>query len=447
MPEWFGTDGLRGKAGRFPLDETTVFNLGRALVSLLEEKHLSPLVLIGRDTRESSPWLENVLRKGIISAGGRVESAGVIPTSAISFLTKEEKFSAGIVISASHNPYDDNGIKIFQMNGLKIPEDWEDFLEKKMTASSLSPSLSLSEAPPLRPEKYYQDKYLEFLKACFRSSSPTPLKLVLDCAHGASSTYAPRLFSELGFKVVPTACSPTGQNINLNCGSLHPEQLARQVVDHQAHLGIAYDGDADRAIWVDQTGRVLNGDHTLYILAKYFQKKKALSSNKIVATVMSNLGLEKTLAALNLELIRTQVGDKYVLEKMLEVGSNLGGERSGHTIILDQCPTGDGLLTSLKILEAMNEEGRLLDQLTAGYTEFPQILINVPAKNKPDLTTHPEAQAILKEAQQALAGQGRIFPRYSGTEPVLRLLLEGEDANLLNEWGEKLRHHFEKILN
>jgi|Deesub1362B_J571_1020462.scaffolds.fasta_scaffold00002_48 phosphoglucosamine mutase len=447
MPEWFGTDGLRGKAGQFPLDEPTVFNLGQALVVLLGEKNLPPLVLIGRDTRESSPWLENVLRSGIVSAGGRVDSAGVIPTSAISLLTRDEKFSAGIVISASHNPYDDNGIKIFQPNGTKIPEDWEDYLEEKMTVSPSPPSSSLTDSPPLNPEKYYQDKYCEFLKSCFRSSSPAPLKIVIDCAHGASSAYAPRLFSELGFEVIPTACSPTGQNINLNCGSLHPQQLARQVVEHQADLGIAYDGDADRAIWVDRNGQILNGDHTLYVLARYFQKKNTLSSDKIVATVMSNLGLEKALECLNLKLIRTRVGDKYVLEKMLAVGSNLGGERSGHTIILDECPTGDGLLTSLKILEAVSEEETPLDQLIAGYTEYPQILINIPAKRKPDLATHPEAQAILEEAQQAMTGKGRIFTRYSGTEPVLRLLLEGKDKNLLHEWGEKLRLRFEKILN
>ena len=447
MPEWFGTDGLRGRAGEFPLDDTTVFNLGRSLVALLRAKSLSPQVLIGRDTRESSPWLEKILSQGIISAGGQVESAGVIPTSAISFLTREEKFSAGIVISASHNPYRDNGIKIFQRNGFKIPEDWENFLEEKMVATSFSPSSSLPKISPFHPENYYQDKYFKFLKSCFRSSSPAPLKLVLDCAHGASSAYAPRLFTELGFEVVPICCSPTGQNINLNCGSLHPEQLARQVLTHQAHLGIAYDGDADRAIWVDHHGQILNGDHTLYILAKYFQRKKALSSDKIVATVMSNLGLEKALAGLNLQLIRTQVGDKYVLDKMVAIGCNLGGERSGHTIILDECPTGDGLLTSLKILEAVSEEGKLLDQLIAGYMEYPQILINIPARKKPDLAVHPEAQAILKEAQQALAGKGRLLTRYSGTEPLLRLLLEGEDEKLLKEWGEKLRHRFEKILN
>lgn len=447
MPKWFGTDGLRGRAGQFPLDQSTVFNLGQALVSLLEENNLEPLVIIGRDTRESSPWLEATLGGGVVSAGGQVCSAGVIPTSAIAFLTREEKFSAGAVISASHNPYEDNGIKIFQAQGTKIPEEWEDYLEEKMISLSPPSSSVLKRNLSLEPEKYYQQKYLAFLESSFTAFPSQDLTIVVDCAHGASSDYAPQVLSSLGFKVIPIGCSPNGKNINLNCGSLYPQQLAEQVVAYQADLGIAYDGDADRAIWVDHQGRILNGDHTLFILAHYFLRKNILSSNKIVGTVMSNLGLEIALSKLNLKLIRTKVGDKYVLETMLTEGSNLGGERSGHTIILNICPTGDGILTSLKILEAMSSENASLSQLVTNYREFPQILINIPVKRKPDLATLPEVQGILMEARQALEGKGRLFIRYSGTEPLLRLLLESEEEGLIEEWGVRLKRILEKVLN
>ncbi|HDJ23508.1 MAG TPA: phosphoglucosamine mutase [Candidatus Aminicenantes bacterium] len=453
MPKWFGTDGLRGKAGQFPLDQSTVFKLGQALVHLLEDNYLKPVIIIGRDTRESGSWLEAALGRGIVSAGGEVNSAGVITTSAIAYLTREEKFSAGVVISASHNPFEDNGIKIFQTQGTKIPEEWEDYLEEKMMSLLSSPSPSASPSVSSgkenfspKPENYYQDKYLAFLEASFAGCA-RDLKVVVDCAHGASVAYAPLVLSSLGFKVISMGCSPNGRNINFHCGSLYPQSLAQKVVNQQADLGIAYDGDADRAIWVDHQGRILNGDHTLFILARYFQKKKLLSSDKIVGTIMSNLGLEMALSKLNLKLVRAKVGDKYVLEAMLSEGSNLGGERSGHTIILDKCPTGDGILTSLKILEVMSNENASLSQLVSDYSEFPQRLINIPVKKKLDLNSLPEVQSILEEAQQALEGRGRLFIRYSGTEPLLRLLLESEEESLIELWGKRLQAVLKKVLN
>jgi len=304
----------------------------------------------------------------------------VITTPGVSFLTRKEGFSAGVVISASHNPYDDNGIKIFSPGGTKIPEDWEDWLEKELPGEEINEDRI--KIKPVKVDPALKADYLRSLRESWAGRKKDNLKLVIDCANGASSELAPELFRSLNFKVVAINNLPDGLNINAGCGSLHPENLARAVVDEQADLGIAYDGDADRAIWVDEKGRILNGDYTLYLLALYFKEKDRLKNNLVVATTMSNLGLEQSLAENGIGLIRTRVGDKYVFEEMINRQANLGGEQSGHTILLDYAVTGDGLLTSLKILELMLERGQSLSELVKDFKLYPQILINLKVREK-----------------------------------------------------------------
>jgi phosphoglucosamine mutase len=425
MKRLFGTDGIRAVAGRYPLDEPTIISLAKALVELLQEKGLAPRVLIGRDTRESGPWIEKLLYQGIEAGGGEAVSAGIIPTSAVSFLTRKHEFSAGIVISASHNPFRDNGIKIFSQQGLKISDDWEADLEKGLAAPPVKTGRT---KPRIAPREDLVEDYRDFLQGQLRHSvRAKDLTVVVDCSNGASSAIAPLVFFNLGFKAIAIFNTPDGKNINRRCGSLHPESLARLVVDARADLGIAYDGDADRALWVDARGKILNGDHTLFVQSRFLQEESALKAGTVVATTMSNMGLEKALHDMGVGLVRTRVGDKYVLEKMLELGANLGGERSGHTIFLDDCPTGDGILTSLKMVEAMLTAGASLAELAAGLKEFPQVLRNVRVKEKAEFKQFPEIIRVMEEIKAEMAGAGRLDVRYSGTEPLARVMVEGED--------------------
>jgi len=436
MPKLFGTDGLRAEAGEFPLDEKSVFTLGRALAELLENKGFSPRVVIGRDTRESGSWLEQCFYAGFIGAGGKAVSAGVITTPALSFLTRTHGFSAGIVISASHNPYHDNGIKIFSPLGTKIQEEWEEELEREIMERS--PQLRTVKKPAVKTDESLRSDYLNFLRQIFSLNTRKKLKLVVDCANGASSEIAPELFRSLGFKVIPLYNQPDGKNINLKCGSLHPETLARKVPEEKADLGMAYDGDADRVIWVDEQGRILNGDHTLYVQALYLKEKRALKKNTVVATIMSNMGLEKILADNGIKLLRTKVGDKYVLDEMLKQDFNLGGEQSGHTIFLDHSVAGDGLLTSLKMLEVMLKRDKPLSQLVRDFKEFPQILLNVRVKEKVRFEEIPGYDKVFKEVKDALKSEGRLEVRYSGTEPLARIMIEGQSGKVIEELANKL---------
>ena len=422
----FGTDGMRAVAGEYPLDRPTIYALGRALVGLLREEGLPPEVLVGRDTRESGEWIEADLVRGVADAGGTYHSAGVIPTSGISHLTQVHAFSAGAVISASHNPYLDNGIKIFSSLGMKISDAWEARLEKSIFAQAgLTPPPD--DRPPAPESRLIYD-YEKFLVDRFEGVHlPRPFKIVLDCGHGASSRIAPDVYRAIGAEAVALNAAPNGRNINAGCGSLHPEAMAAAVVREGADFGVSFDGDADRALWSDEKGRLLNGDHTLYILARFLAGRSLLKAGAVVATTMSNMGLEKALEEAGLRLVRTKVGDKYVLEKMIELGANLGGERSGHTILLDDCPTGDGILTSLKILETMALTCRPLSALAEGYTEFPQILLNVPVVRKTPLAEIAEITAAMEDVRARLAGRGRLDVRYSGTEPLLRIMVEGRD--------------------
>jgi phosphoglucosamine mutase len=440
----FGTDGIRAVAGSYPLDRPTVRVLGRALARLLSASGLEPRVLMGRDTRESGQWIEQAFTAGVLAGGGEAVSAGVIPTSAVSFLTGRHGFSAGVVFSASHNPFQDNGIKIFSPAGTKIPEEWEAFLER-----------AVREAGPEREERESSsgshdgglvEGYLEHLKSRVRIPAGGKRgKVVLDCSNGAGSSLAPRIYEELGFEVVPIHASPDGRNINCGCGSLHPESLACKVVETGAVFGAAFDGDADRAVWADETGRVLNGDHTLFVQSLFMKETGRLRSDRVVATTMSNMGLEVALERAGLALVRTRVGDRYVLEEMVRLGCNLGGEQSGHTIFLDDLNTGDGILTSLKMLEAMVHKDSSLSELVRGLEEFPQVLVNVRVAAKRPFADFPEIAAAADSVRGRLGNEGRLDLRYSGTEPLARIMVEGRDVSevkaMAAELAEVIKRH------
>lgn len=436
MPELFGTDGLRAKAGEFPLDEKSVFILGKALYELFREKKLSPVIITGRDTRESGVWLEKTFLGGFISAGGEAVSAGVIPTPGISFLVRKFGFSAGVVISASHNPYQDNGIKIFSDKGTKIPEDWEDELEKEILKTR-DREVKIK-AADIKTDEGMRVKYLDYLMELFPRSASKKMKLVLDCANGASSELAPALFHRLGFQVLTINCQPDGKNINKNCGSLHPESLKELVIREKADLGIAYDGDADRAIWVDERGNVLNGDHTLFVQALRLKERNMLKNNMVVATIMSNMGLELALMEHGIKMVRTKVGDKYVLEEMLKQEINLGGEQSGHTIFLDHAITGDGLLTSLKMIEALLEKNQTMSELVTELKELPQVLLNIRVRFKIPFSQITGYDKLVEEIKTELGHEGRLEVRYSGTEPVARIMIEGRDQKRIEYLAGKL---------
>jgi len=436
MTKLFGTDGMRAVAGEFPLDYGSVYTLGRALIRLLKAQGYIPQVLIGRDTRESGVWLEKALFHGIRDEGGEPISAGVIPTSAVSYLTRDYSISAGVVISASHNPFQDNGIKIFTSQGMKISEQWETILEDAIRDARVD--VEPAEIP-IDPAPSFRSIYVDFLKSRFTPGhTQQHLNVVIDCSNGASSAFASEILIDLGFETQAIGCSPNGRNINLGCGSLYPEILARMVKESGADMGIAYDGDADRALWVDERGRILNGDHTLYVLSEHMQDKGRLSRDTVVATIMSNMGLEVALKARGLNLYRSSVGDKYVLEDMLKLGSNLGGEQSGHTILLDDCPTGDGMLTSIKMLEAMVASGTTLSELVSGYKEFPQVLQNVSVSRKEELSLFPEITSAMDRVLDELGDSGRLNVRYSGTEPVARIMVEGPDQDEIEKHAQSI---------
>ncbi len=436
MKKLFGTDGIRAIAGEFPLNQDSIYALGISLVELLEAEKLPPKVLIGRDTRESGSWMEEAAAQGIRDAHGAANSAGVIPTSAVSFLTKKHVFSAGIVISASHNPYRDNGIKIFSSEGFKIPDTWEIRLEKGIFAST---RIYRNKKVKIRPGPFYIHDYKIFLKSqLVHVRLPRKFKIVLDCSNGASSHLAPEVFKDLGFEVVAISHSPNGKNINDGCGSLYPENLAKTVVKAGSDVGIAYDGDADRVVWVDEKGRVLNGDHTLFVLAKFMKAQGRLKSDTVVATSMSNMGLELALNKMGLKLVRTNVGDKYVLEKMIDIRTNLGGEQSGHTIFLDDCPTGDGILTSLKMLEVLARENRPFSELVEGLQEFPQVLLNIPVSRKVEFKSIPEIGRVIEDVERELEGRGRLNVRYSGTELLARVMVEAQNGDLVNRYARQV---------
>ena len=434
MGRLFGTDGVRGRAGTFPLDEPMVTRLGAALVRALGHGHAAVRFLAGRDTRESGEWIERALAVGISSQGGSLTSAGVIPTPAIAYLTPRMGFTAGVVISASHNPFEDNGIKVFSGAGEKFTE----ILEREVEAIIDDPSWSVDGGSPAVETQDLRGAYIEHLREILQGSFPPSFSVAIDCANGATVTVAPRVFEALGLETAIVGAEPDGRNINLACGSTHPEHLARTVVNGKHDLGIAYDGDGDRAIFVDERGRIVDGDAVMLMCAKQMQREGRLRGNTVVATVMSNIGLELALREAGIDMVRTAVGDKHVMEEMLRQDFPIGGEQSGHVIFSDYLFTGDGIATSLNVLRTMAATGRSLGDLAGELTTFPQVLLNVRVQERFDLRTVPSIAAALDEVESRLAGHGRLLVRYSGTEPLLRVMLEGRDVDEIRRWGQEI---------
>jgi phosphoglucosamine mutase len=430
----FGTDGIRGTAGTFPLDVQTVRRVGAALVKALP--HPDAKLLIGRDTRESGVWIERELAHGARVAGATVQSIGVAPTPAVAYLTGSLGFDAGVVISASHNPYQDNGIKVFSGAGVKYGGQFESHIEAIVADVSwelpAEPARDVPHADHLR-------KYLEHARLVLPNLARLgPVRMAIDCANGAMTTVAPALFAELGFDVTVLGADPDGRNINRGVGSTHPEKLAEVVRQGTYRLGVAFDGDGDRAILVDANGRVLDGDHVMLMCAKQMKGEGRLRGNAVVATVMSNIGLELALKDLDIALVRTKVGDKYVMEEMQRQGLSLGGEQSGHLIFSEHLFTGDGLITALSVLRTMASTGRELADLANDLTTYPQVLLNVRVREKKNLETIPEVAAVMKQVEEQLAGHGRLLVRYSGTEPLLRVMLEGKDFHQIDRWAHAI---------
>ena len=438
IPRLFGTDGIRGVAGAYPLDPPTVRRIGAALVRALPpgSGSAAPRLLIGRDTRESGAWIEMELAHGAGGEGASVTSAGVVPTPAVAYLTRTAAYEAGVVISASHNPFEDNGIKVFSGGGEKFTERVEREVEAIVADSSWR---ARDGQPAAVPQAALVSTYLEHLRAVFPEAPMLGgFGLAIDCANGATTNVAPALLSSLGLEPVVIGNRPDGRNINLGCGSTHPEELARTVVDRGLQMGIAFDGDGDRAIFVDHRGETVNGDAVLLLCADQLKREGRLKGGAIVATVMSNIGLELALQARDIALVRTAVGDKYVMEEMLARGLSLGGEQSGHIIFSDYLFTGDGLCTALNVLRTVALTGRTLADLSSDLTAYPQVLLNLRVREKIDLATVPSVAAAVGRVEAHLAGQGRLLVRYSGTEPLLRVMIEGRDAHEIRAWAQEI---------
>jgi phosphoglucosamine mutase len=445
----FGTDGIRGEAGKFPLDPPTVTAIGFSLAEHLAERESNPQIIIGRDTRESGEEIERALIDGANKAGVECLSAGVITTPGVAFLTRKHKASAGVVISASHNPYQDNGIKIFAPSGQKMDDSVErmieaDIAQPDIAGSELQPAESTpAPASPELQEKLRQE-YVSFLADEIGGGlSLEGLKIVVDCANGASSALAPILLARLGAKVIAINASPDGRNINRDCGSLHIEPLQRKVLAERANLGVAFDGDADRSLFIDNKGKFVDGDATMWALASHLQSHGKLRDNTVVATVMSNIGLEIAFRSAGIQLVRTDVGDKYVLEKLLELGASLGGEQSGHIIMPELSLAGDGMITALCLLRALCESRKTLAEMTAGFQQYPQILVNVRVREKVPFAELPSVQAAVAEVEELLSQKGRLLLRYSGTERLARVMIEGEHQRQIEEYASRIARAIE----
>ena len=429
MKKLFGTDGIRAVAGQPPLDPATVHAIGLALAHSLAKTSPAPRVLLGMDTRESSEHIAATLTAGLVNGGALVENAGVITTPAIAHLTHAHRFAAGIVISASHNPWQDNGIKLFGPDGFKLPDSTELAIEEEIFAQLANSTYPVPLISYLSPPINEADRaeYIRFLLAAVPGLSLDNHTIVVDCANGAASSVAPQLFSDLGGHVLVTHASPDGRNINLGCGALHPDVVAAEVIKHKASLGITLDGDADRALFADEHGNVVNGDAILLLAARDLHARGLLHSATVVATTMSNMGLEAALGRSGIAMLRAPVGDKYVLEQMLSTGATLGGEQSGHIIFSGRSTTGDGLLTALLVLDILHRSGQSLAQLTTDLKTFPQVIVNVKVREKKPLDTIPTVAAAIAAADEALHGTGRVVIRYSGTEALARVMIEAED--------------------
>jgi phosphoglucosamine mutase len=433
--EFFGTDGIRGVPGTPPLDDATLYATGCSLGAYLKREHGAAHVLIGLDTRESGPHIASLLAAGLAQVGATVAFAGVITTPGVACLVRQNDFQAGVVISASHNPFQDNGVKLFSHAGMKFP----DVVEEELEAGILKHRGEAPKNPPsLSADESLDAEYLAFLRKRFIPGAKlTGFRIVLDCANGAAFKLGPELFRSLGADVVAMGVSPDGRNINAGCGSLHLEGLRKRVVAEKARLGVAFDGDADRALFVCETGKIVNGDGVLLAAARFLKAQNKLKGDRVVATSMSNLGLERVLARENIELARAAVGDRYVLEEMLRSGNVLGGEQSGHIIFLEDSPAGDGLLTAAKIASLVSMNGKI-ESLVEGLKDYPQLIVNVKVRSKPPLETLPEVSRALAEAQSALGDNGRVVLRYSGTEQLARVMVEAEHEADVQRFSQSL---------
>ncbi|MFQ5841308.1 MAG: phosphoglucosamine mutase [Thermodesulfobacteriota bacterium] len=448
MRKLFGTDGIRGIANVDPMSGEMAMQLGRATAYIFKNREGRPRIVIGKDTRLSGYMLETALASGICSMGVDVLLVGPLPTPGIAFITTSMRADAGVVISASHNPFYDNGIKIFSRDGFKLLDSLEAQIEKLIFSNSID---------SLRPTakeigKAYRiedavGRYVVFLKNTFPNNLTLDgLKIVLDCANGAAYKVAPSVFEELGTEVIPVGVEPNGENINLDCGSLCPERVSELVVQEKAHLGMALDGDGDRVVFVDRNGKIVDGDHIMAICAIDMADRGRLKNKTLVTTVMSNMGLDLSLSKRGIRVVRTAVGDRYVVEEMVRGGHNLGGEQSGHTIFLDHNTTGDGILTALQVLSIMVSRQRQLDELTKSMIPLPQVQFSTKIDREIDVLRMPKIRRKIKAIERELGKSGRILTRYSGTEPVLRIMLEGEDEDKIVRMGRELTNAIGQVM-
>jgi phosphoglucosamine mutase len=440
MRKLFGTDGIRGVANVHPMTTEMAMQVGRGTAFIFKNEKRRHRIVIGKDTRLSGYMIENALVAGICSMGVDVLLVGPLPTPGIAFITTSMRADAGIVISASHNPFQDNGIKIFSANGFKLPDPLEDKIEELIFSDQIA---SLRPTAQEVGKAFRVDdavgRYVVYLKNSFpREFSLDGLKIVLDCAHGAAYRVAPAVFEELGATVISLGVEPDGENINFQCGSLVPDLVARTVQEQGADIGVSLDGDADRVIFSDETGRVVDGDQIMALCAHDLRKTGRLKKHALVATVMSNLGLDMAMKERGIKVVRTQVGDRYVVEEMVRGGYNFGGEQSGHLIFLDYNTTGDGVLSALQVLAVMKREGRRLSELATIMKPFPQVLLNVPVAQKRHPQEIPEVVSLMKKIQKKLADRGRILVRLSGTENLIRVMAEGESARDISAYAEEI---------
>lgn len=437
MKRLFGTDGIRGVAGEFPLDAVTVRMIGTSLARQFELRlGKAPRFVIGRDTRESGSWIEEAIASGASAAGAACESAGVITTPGVAYLTAKLGFDAGIVISASHNPFQDNGIKVFLPDGRKLDDATERAIEADIANGVEAGTDATTSAESSEHLAEYQAEYLQHLRDGVPELSLAGKKIVIDCANGAASHLAPKLFESLGANAIAIHNEPNGVNINEDCGSTHIDDLREAVVVHRADLGIAFDGDADRSLFVDENGEIVDGDATLWIIAQKLHNSGTLKAEKVIATVMSNIGLEKALDSIGVELVRTDVGDKYVLAELLNSGASIGGEQSGHIIFPEIGLVGDGMMTALLLLDAVGD--RTLSEATAGFTQYPQILVNVKVAKKVPFDELAAVVAAKTEIERELHGEGRLLLRYSGTENLARVMIEGAEQDEIEQMAHRL---------
>ncbi len=439
----FGTDGIRGVAGEYPLDRPTVYAVGVALGDRIRRQHGDVQIVIGMDTRESGPWMAGHVAAGLAHSGVEARFAGLITTPGIAYLARTGPFAAGVMISASHNPYSDNGIKVLDHSGFKLPDSLEHEIEQEIFATIEAGLVSRELTLPV--DDSLQAEYLSYLASTFPGRLDG-MSIVVDAAHGSASYIGPKLFKCLGAQVTSIASQPSGRNINLNCGSLHLENLREQVLSSGADIGIAFDGDADRALFVSHSGNIVDGDAVMLLTGIAMKQSGHLQSGsgapEVVATIMSNLGLERALARHGITMLRTPVGDKYVLEEMERRGAKLGGEQSGHVIFRDYATTGDGLLTALRVLETMRAAGKSLDDLTTEFVVFPQLLVNVRVKQRRPISELTMVNDAIRAAEEEFHGSGRVLVRFSGTEPLARVMVEGPERGQV----ERLAHSIADVL-